>query len=577
MVSQGSARLRALVSFAAALLCPAFLAARFGFGLFPESLDAALALLAMVHFGVLLFPDSRSFAERLSEDGWTSIFLGLLLAGLLTVAALVASGSMDQAGGLELAVAFVIVIVVMISARVLLWHLGRLLTSSIPAWAILPATIASVIATGASLLLLPAATTGGISGVDAFFLSTSATCVTGLATIDMGTSFTFFGQLVILLLIQVGGLGLMSFVAFFALFLGHSVGLGESVSISRALDSEFLNDLRRILASIVAWTFTIEITGALILYNTWRPMMSGSSSLHVLWQSIFHSISAFCNAGLSINSANLEGFVRSPATCFTVGGLIVFGGLGFGTLTALGSWLANSMRGVRGATPPVQARLALLVTAILIAASMALFAAVEWNRSLAGLTGVERISNSFLEAVTPRTAGFDTIPTLSLQPLTVWAFVFLMFVGASPGGTGGGVKTTTLGLFAIAAASLFRQRPAPEVWRRRIPLFDLHRAAVLVFLAAGVCIISTSILMLTEGAMLAADRRTVFDYLFEVVSAFGTVGLSMGVTAELTTAGRWVIILTMFLGRVGPATLAAVSARPRALRYTYPEARIGIG
>jgi trk system potassium uptake protein TrkH len=288
-------------------------------------------------------------------------------------------------------------------------------------------------------------------------------------------------------------------------------------------------------------------------------------------------VSAFCNAGLSLSASNLEGFSRSPSTCFAVGGLIVFGGLGFGTLTALGSWLVNSLRGTRGALPPVQARLALQVTAILIAGGMVLFAAVEWDRSLAGFTSVEKLSNTFLASVTPRTAGFDSIPVWSLQPFTLWLFLFLMFVGASPGGTGGGVKTTTLGFLAVAASSLFRQRPAPEIWRRRIPMLDLHRAAVLVFLAAAVCFASTSMLMITESRGLHEGQRTIFDYLFEVVSAFGTVGLSVGVTTELTTAGRWVIILTMFLGRVGPATLAAVSARPRALRYTYPEARIGIG
>jgi trk system potassium uptake protein TrkH len=577
MGSQQQARLRSAVSLSAAILCPVLLIARFGLGFSPWALDTALALLAVVHLGILLSPDRRSFGERISEDRWTSLFLGLLLAGLLALAAAVASGSLDQVRARELSLAYVIVLVVLISARILLWHLGKLLLRTMPAWAILPATIAAVITTGAALLKLPAATTAGISGVDAFFLATSSTCVTGLSTIDLGTSFTFFGQTVLLLLIQVGGLGLMSFVSFFALFLGHSVGLGESVSISRAMDSEFLSDLRRILASIAAWTFTTETTGALILYNAWRPLMPGSSSLQVVWQSVFHSVSAFCNAGLSLEQTNLEGFVHSPATCFTFGGLIIFGGLGFGTLTAMSSWIVNSLRGVRAGLPPVQARLALGVTAILIVGATVAFAAVEWDRSLTGLTTVERISNSFLEAVTPRTAGFDSIPTGMLQPLTLWIFLFLMFVGASPGGTGGGVKTTTLGFFAIATASLFRQRPAPEVWRRRIPLADLSRATVLVFLAGAVCFLSTSALMLTESSAIASGRWSVFDYLFEAVSAFGTVGLSMGLTAELTTAGRWVIILTMFLGRVGPATLAALSARSRVLRYTYPEARVGIG
>jgi len=577
MGSRSDSGLRALLSLSTALLCPLILIARFGLGLWPAALDASLALLALVYLGILLSPDQRTVRERLSEDRWTSLFLGVLLAGLVAVTAAVAAGRMGRAQAGSLTVAFVMALVVLISARILLWHLGRVMLRSLPAWAILPATIAAVVCVGASLLMLPAATVGGIGGVDAFFMSTSATCVTGLVTMDLSTQFTLFGQVVTLLLIQVGGLGLMSFVAFFALFLGHSVGLGESVSISRAMDSEFLSDLRRILASIAAWTFTAETTGALVLYNTWRPLMPGQPALWVAWQSVFHSVSAFCNAGLSLNTTNMEGFSHSPTTCFTMAGLIVFGGLGFGTLTALGSWLVGSLRGERRGVPPVQARLALLVTAVLIAAAIVLFASIEWNRSLAHYSIVERISNSTLEAVTPRTAGFNSIPTASLQPLTLWIFMLLMFVGASPGGTGGGVKTTTLGLFVIAAASMLRHRPEPEAWRRRIPPNDLQRAAVLVFMAVMVCALCASALLVTERSGLASGRRAVTDYLFEIVSAFGTVGLSMGVTGELTTAGRWVIILTMFLGRVGPATLAALSARPRALRYTYPEARVGIG
>lgn len=577
MVPKTVSGLREILSLVTAVLCFALLLADYGFGLSGRGLDAFMASLPFVYLVLLLVPDGRSIVLRLTDAAWTTLFLSLLLAALLILGVSVAAGALPAFRASGLARAFCIAGAILVSARILLWHLGRLLMRAIPAWALLPVTIAAVIAAGSLLLMLPAATTEGIAPIDAAFVSASATCVTGLSTVDIGSRFSTFGQIVILLLIQVGGIGLMSFVAFFALFLGHSVGLGESVSISRAMDSEFLSDLKRILASIIGWTLTIEASGAIILYTTWRPLVPSWTGLHTVWQSVFTSVSAFCNAGLSLEAANLERFSGSPATCLVVAMLIILGGLGFATLTALGASMTLRLRGTRTHRMPVQARLALVVTGILILSATALFAMLEWNSSLAGMPALERLANSFLEAVTPRTAGFDTIPTASLLPVTAWIFIFLMFIGASPGGTGGGVKTTTVGFLALAAVSLIRGRPTPEIWKRRIPLSDLQKASALLLLALMACAASSSLLVFTEMQAVESGRWSVFDLVFESVSAFGTVGLSMGVTSELTGAGRVVIILTMFLGRVGPATLAAVTARSRSLRYSYPESRIGIG
>ena len=440
---------------------------------------------------------------------------------------------------------------------------------------VLPASFMIVIIAGTALLLTPRATTNGISPLNALFTSTSATCVTGLVVLDTETGFTFIGQFVILLLIQVGGLGLMTFAAFFALSLGQSLGISDTVNLARLMDSDFAAEIKHILLSILIWTLTIETAGALLLYNTWSGMEElGWSTGETIWQSIFHSISAFCNAGFSLNSENLEGFTSSPATGMIIGTLIVLGGLGFMLLTILGrNWVSRMKTGRRHALP-VQVRFVLLITGILILAGWIFFLAFEWNNTLAGMTFIEKLGNGYLEAVSPRTAGFNTVPTDQLLPVVKWFFVILMFIGASPGGTGGGVKTTAIGLLFLSIRSLLQNRIRPEIWNRRIPIFDLQRAGAVLLVGMATFGLSSILLLITENS---SGNFTEMDYIFESMSAFGTVGLSTGVTTFLTTAGRWIIIVTMFMGRIAPATLAAATIRVRTSRYSYPEARITIG
>ena len=440
---------------------------------------------------------------------------------------------------------------------------------------LLPASFLMVILIGSGLLLSPRATTSGISPVDAVFTATSATCVTGLVVRDTEYDFTFIGQLVILVLVQVGGLGLMTFAAFFALSLGQNLGVTNTMNITRIMDSEFANDIKHILISILIWTLTIETIGALLLYNTWAGMENlGWSTGETVWQAIFHSVSAFCNAGFSLNSSNLEGFSSSPATSLIIGMLIVLGGLGFMLLTVLGqNWITRRKTG-RKKSLPVQARCVILITAILIVAGWVFFLVFEWSNTLEGMTVWEKIGNSFLEGVSPRTAGFNTVSTAALLPPVKWFFVILMFIGASPGGTGGGVKTTTIGLLFLSLRSLIQKRKNPEIWNRRIPNFDLQRAGAVLLVGMATFGVSSILLVSTENC--AGDYNEM-DYIFESMSAFGTVGLSTGVTQILSTAGRWVIIITMFIGRTAPATLAAATIRVRTSRYSYPEARITIG
>jgi trk system potassium uptake protein TrkH len=237
--------------------------------------------------------------------------------------------------------------------------------------------------------------------------------------------------------------------------------------------------------------------------------------------------------------------------------------------------LLSTLRGKRHNRLDVHSRLVLLVTAILLASGTAFLLAIEWDGAFAGMNLASRTANALMGSVSPRTAGFNTVPMMSFHPATRWVFIILMFIGASPGGTGGGVKTTTIGLLAVAGVSLVRKRPQPEMWHRMIPLHDLQRASFLIFAALIVCAVSSTGLLLTE--MPGGGEHSTDEYLFETFSAFGTVGLSTGVTGDLTVAGRWIIILTMFAGRVGPSVLAALTIKPRALAYRFPEGRVGIG
>ncbi len=553
-----------------ALAAPALLLARHGAGLAESWSTHAFATLWLLHLASVLLPDGRRLTERIRDDHWISLLLGLTIAAAAW-AALAGGGREAVLGALR---AIIQVGVMLISTRILVQRLGAFLTDHVPVWQILPISFAAIIAAGAGLLLLPAATVDGVRPLDAFFTATSAVCVTGLSVVDTGSVYTHFGQIVILVLIQVGGLGLMSFFAFFALFLGHSVGLGQSLSITRAVDAEFTSDVKKAIGSIIGWTVTVEATGALLLYSAWRPVLPGLHKAELAWQAVFHSVSAFCNAGFSLFPNNLESFSGMPSVCLIISGLIVAGGLGFAVLTGLVTAVLSTLRGRRHNRLDAHSRLVLLVTAILIAGGTAFVLLVEWNGALGGMGLPQRVSNALLCSITPRTAGFDTIPVLGLHPATRLAFIALMFIGASPGGTGGGVKTTTVGLLASAGLSLLRKRPQPEMWHRMVPLHDLQRAAFLLFSCLLVCVASSVLLVMSESA---SSPRGQEDFVFEAVSAFGTVGLSTGVTGELTVAGRWIIILTMFTGRVGPSVLAALTVRPRTLAYRLPECRIGIG
>jgi len=584
---------------ALAILGLILLTAKFGFSMWTglDPIIVGFSLFWVVTGTVLSGGPVRAFRR----DIWAALFSLAYCAALAVSLAAWALGRLSPAEAYETVFAASAAFTLLSATRVLIMRTGRWISSTFTPSLILPVSFLLVIGIGFVLLILPNATTEGISPLDALFTAASATCVTGLIVVDTGAAFTSFGQVVIAMLIQIGGLGLMTFVAFFALYMGKSVSYRQVLSLSRVMDSDFVSHLKGLISGILLLTFTIEAAGAFLLYVVWRPIMSGASELAVIWHSVFHSVSAFCNAGFSLNTDNLMPFADSPSTSLIMGTLIVLGGLGFGVLTAISTSVMIRIRTGRSARLPVQARFVLLCTAILVAGAFLAFLALEWNNTLAGMPLGDKLANAYLQAVTPRTAGFNTVDTSSVTVGMQWLFVLLMFVGASPGSTGGGVKTSTLGLMLVALGSLlgfphrrktggpgtspsgavpmfgsrYGQRPTPELWKRRIPLYDFQRAALVVVLGGMLFGLSSFLLLLVQSGVDAGLRP--MDYIFETMSAFGTVGLSTGATGHLTSLGKLVIIFTMFVGRVGPATLAAATGLKRQLKYSYPKARITIG
>jgi trk system potassium uptake protein TrkH len=424
------------------------------------------------------------------------------------------------------------------------------------------------------LKLLPGLYTGRPLGwLDALFTATSAVCVTGLVVEDTATFFTPAGQAFILLLIQLGGLGMIAFASLIILALGGRLSLRQMDVTVGSLDANPQIDARRLIFDIVLFTFGIELVGAASLYALWGPRMGWQEAA---WPAVFHSVSAFCNAGFSTFSDNLIGLRQSPASLAVVMALIVAGGLGFLTLEEL------YIRLVPWKSGPVvrmslHSRLVLLTTAVVIVGGAALAGLLEWDRTLAGLPAGDRVTNAFFISVTARTAGFNSIDYGRAAEGTNFLTILLMMIGGSPGSTAGGVKTTTVALLGLLAWSRLRGASVTSVWGRSVREEVTDRAIGLFVVAFGIVTVGIFILAITEPS---AGRSFGFlDHMFEAVSAFNTVGLSTGVTPHLTTAGRVVAIALMFVGRVGPLTFAAaLSVRQldgRKFRYAYEDVEVG--
>lgn len=435
-----------------------------------------------------------------------------------------------------------------------------------------------LIIAGAFLLLLPNASYYRIGLLDAIFTSTSAVCVTGLVVVDTGSFFTPFGQSIILVLIQVGGIGIMTFTSYFSYFFRGESSYENNLILRDLTNTKMMSDVFATLRKILLVTFIVEAVGAMIIYSTLDPTLLSSLRNRIFF-SVFHSVSGFCNAGFSTLSNSLydEGFRFNYPLQMSIASLFILGGLGFPIVFNFVKYIkhliANRLhlfqrrkRAVYNAwVINMNTRIVLVTTLILLLCGTFLFFVLEYNNTLAEHHGIGKIITAFFGAATPRTAGFNSVDTTALNFSTVLIILFLMWVGASPGSTGGGVKTSTLAISILNIFSLARGKDRIEVFRREISVISIRRASALVLLSALVVGLSVFLVNVFDP-----DNKLT-DTLFECLSAFSTVGLSQGITAGLTDGSKSVLILTMFIGRVGTLTLlTAFLHKIKHLNYRYP-------
>lgn len=428
----------------------------------------------------------------------------------------------------------------------------------------------SFILIGTILLMLPFASTKGCSFVDAVFTSTSAVCVTGLIVKDTPNDFTLFGQIVILSLIQIGGLGYMTSATLFFLLIGKKIGIGERLIMKEELHIFSVEGIVRFTKGIIKFTLLFEVMGTLIL--TARFLMDFEIKDAFLY-GLFHSVSAFNNSGFSLFSDNLVRYRGDVIVNLTITTLIIVGGIGFIVISDLYKYQRKEVTRLSQHT-----KIVLTTTAILILVGASLIYIFETSNphTFQTYTLKERVLTSYFSSVTPRTAGYNTINYSILRTETLFLTIILMFIGASPGGTGGGVKTSTFAIVISSLCATMRSLHSTVLFKRRVPSEIVSKSFLIITLAGVFCTFITLYII-------RAEDIKYLDAMFEVTSAFGTVGLSVGdggvrsLSALFTTTGKFLISLAMFVGRLGPLTLAVAIVRPKEERYKYPEGKVMIG
>lgn len=430
-----------------------------------------------------------------------------------------------------------------------------------------------IIIVGTLLLMFPAATTDGYGTpfLEALFTATSAACVVGLTVLDTGTYFSLFGQGVILATIQVGGLGIMVMSACFAVMMGSKLRSKTHSRLSELFDVSTPEGIKNLIRAVAVSTLTAEVLGALLLFIAFGKDVP--AVLDRLWWAVFHSVAAFCNAGFALPANSLMRWVEDPYVCGIIMMLITVGGIGFFVISDLANPAVYEVKSVKSIWRrlQIQTKVALLATLILNVFGLLFFLFLEYDGALLGLSIPGKILASLFQAVSIRTAGFSTVPLGYLGPGTVLLMMVWMFVGANPGSTGGGIKTTTAAVAVMAMRAMLIGREDVEIFGRRISTAIVSRSLSIIFVAFTIVVTFLLVLLATQALP--------FEQLaFEVVSAFGTVGISMDVTPQINEVGRVCLIILMFIGRVGPLTLAmAVGERTQAKQYSLPEGRIAVG
>lgn len=426
----------------------------------------------------------------------------------------------------------------------------------------------AVIVVGTVLLSLPVSATSGegIGLREALFTATSAVTVTGLVVVDTGTAWTTFGQAVILALIQVGGFGIMAVSSVIAVALARRLGLRHRMAAQTEAGVTGLGDLRSVILGIVRWTVAIEGIAAVVLAAGF-VVMHGESVHRGAWMGLFHSVSAFNNAGFALQSDSLEAYVGDPWITGVISVVIILGGLGFPVLMELRRQLGAPKRW------SVHTKITLLTTLSLFAMGAVAVLALEWTNpdTLGSMPVGTKVNAAWFQGVTPRTAGFNSLDYGALREGTLLVTIVLMFIGAASGSTGGGIKVTTFAVLAYAIWAEVRGSREVEAFHRRLPARVQRQALAVALIGVAAVVAGTLALVTLSGLDLTSG-------LFEATSAFGTVGLSTGVTANLGGPSEVVLGLLMFAGRVGPVTLAATLVlREREARYRYPEERPLVG
>lgn len=432
----------------------------------------------------------------------------------------------------------------------------------------------AVITVGAILLMMPFSVSSGNwnDPIVAFFTSTSAVCVTGLAVVDTGTYFSFWGQFFIALLAQIGGLGYMTTTTFLILLIGKKFDLGQKVAIQQALDRPGMSGSSQIIRSIIATTLLFEITGIFLLLIAFVPDHGWSKGL---WLAIFHSVSAWNNAGFGLFADNLIGYQSSPLVVLTITGLIIFGGIGYQVILEMYIWLRDRLRKKPIFTTfSLDFKVAISTTILLLVlGTVALFAIERRNPNTFGsLDFTSQLLAAWFQSVTPRTAGFNTIDIGKMTNAGLFIIIALMFIGASPGGTGGGIKTTTIRVLTSCTKSILQGKEEVLLYERKISIPLILKAVGVLIGSVGTVIAATILISITDPEL------QFIQIFFEVVSAFATVGLSTGITASVTPLAKIVLIITMYIGRVGILLLmSAILGDPRPTRIHYPEENLLVG
>jgi trk system potassium uptake protein TrkH len=437
-------------------------------------------------------------------------------------------------------------------------------------------SFAGAILLGSALLALPVSATGpAASWIDALFTITSATCVTGLAVVDTGTYFSTFGQVLIMIFIQLGGLGITTLSAMIFYVFTDSLPLRDREVVLRTLagTKTVTPSLGQLLKAVLVLTFTIEGIGALILTARFaldHPLPQAA------YLGLFHAISAFCNAGFGLFSDNLVSYQGDWVVNFTIMALIVLGGLGFSVLLELLRIVQGQQR---WSHMSLHTKVVLFTTSILIPLGAAVIWAIERGNILQGMSASTQFLVCMFQSVTPRTAGFNTVDIGRLTDPTLFFIIMLMFIGGASGSCAGGIKVNTFAVLVALTWSRLHGRPDVEIFERRISPWAIPRVITLVILSVCFTTFMVLLLSLSEQGMLShQDSRGAFmEVTFEAFSAFGTVGLSTGLTPHLTVLGKLMIVLLMFVGRVGPLTLGALFTERRKRPLRYPEENVLVG